>query len=156
MATIIRRARAAEAESLTLIAHAAKRYWQYPERWLEVWREALTVTPDFIRCNEVYVAMDEAQIIGFYALLLADDRATLEHLWIAPAHIGRGFGEKLFKHATERASALGATLLAIEADPHAEGFYQRMGAEKCGEVASLIEAQRRVLPHLVYHLDREF
>ena len=44
----IRRASPGDAEVLTRIAFAAKRYWGYPERWIEHWSESLTVTPEFV------------------------------------------------------------------------------------------------------------
>ncbi len=49
----IRKAKSNESEILTQIAQAAKRYWNYPERWLILWKDALTITPDFILKNEV-------------------------------------------------------------------------------------------------------
>ena len=53
----IRRATPDEADTLTSIAHAAKRHWNYPEKWIEQWRSDLTITPEFIAKNEVYVAV---------------------------------------------------------------------------------------------------
>jgi|SRR5262245_16873441 len=50
------RAKPDEAEALTEIAFAAKRHWGYPEKWIESWRETLTVTPEFIASHETYVA----------------------------------------------------------------------------------------------------
>jgi len=38
--------------------------------------------------------------------------------------------------------------LELSADPNAEGFYQRMGATRIGEVRSEIEGQARVLPRM--------
>jgi hypothetical protein len=35
------RAKPEDAETLTEIAHAAKRHWDYPERWIEAWRDIL-------------------------------------------------------------------------------------------------------------------
>ena len=54
-------ARAADAEQLTRIALAAKRYWGYPEAWIESWRSLLTITPGFIKANETWIA-DETEL----------------------------------------------------------------------------------------------
>jgi hypothetical protein len=35
------RAKPEDAAALTQIAHAAKRHWDYPERWIEAWRDIL-------------------------------------------------------------------------------------------------------------------
>ncbi len=145
----ILRATPGDAEALTGISFAAKRYWGYPEQWMERWRESLTITPDFIRRNEVYVAVVEGEMVGFYALAGQGHKIELEHLWVTPEHIGTGVGRALFDHAVRRAGTLGAEILGIEADPNAEGFYRRMGARRVGETSYPIDNQRRVLPLLV-------
>lgn len=45
MSIALRPATPADAAVLTEIAHAAKRHWGYPERWVQLWRAALTITP---------------------------------------------------------------------------------------------------------------
>jgi hypothetical protein len=65
----IRKARPDESETLTQIAHAAKRYWGYPEQWITLWSDELTITPEAITYNERYVAIDAGKMIGFYDLL---------------------------------------------------------------------------------------
>ena len=138
-----------DADTLTRIAFAAKSYWGYPERWIEQWQEALTITPKFITDNEVYAAVFEEAMGGFYALLKRGREVELEHLWVSPEHIGTGVGRALFDHAVHKAAALGATTLSIEADPNAEGFYRRMGARRVGENVYEIEGHRRELPLLI-------
>ena len=147
--TEIVRAEPDDADTLTRIAFAAKRYWGYPERWIEQWQEALTITPEFIRRNEVYAAISEEGITGFYALVGRGREVELEHLWVSPERIGTGVGRPLFDDAVQRAASLGAHVVSIEADPNAEGFYRRMGAERVGETVYEIEGQKRVLPLLI-------
>ena len=143
------RAEPGDAGILTRIAFAAKSYWGYPERWIEQWQEALTITPEFISDNEVYAAVFEEEMGGFYALVERGREVELEHLWVLPEHVGTGIGRALFDHAFRRAAALGAATLSIEADPNAEGFYQRMGARRVGENVYEIEGHRRELPLLI-------
>lgn len=137
-----------DAPQLTEIALAAKRHWNYPERWIEIWRPALAITPDYVAAGGVYAARHPGGILGFYGLLEKHRTWWLEHLWVLPAHIGRGVGRALFRHAVETASSRGASALKIEADPNAESFYLRMGARRFGETISEVEGQRRVLPLL--------
>jgi ribosomal protein S18 acetylase RimI-like enzyme len=151
--TAIRRARTDEAAALTAIAHAAKRHWGYPEAWIAHWRDALTLTPAFIRDHAVFVAADAGdQPRGFYALSIDGADAVLEHLWIDPESMGRGLGRALLSHAVETARAGGAARLEIDADPHAEPFYRRMGARRIGEVRADVDDVRRVLPRLEIRL----
>lgn len=153
MAIEIVRATRDNAVRLTQIAHSAKSFWGYPSRWIEMWRDQLTITAGYIESHEVYTAEDEdGVILGFYALGGDGDRLTLDHMWVQPSSFGAGVGRALFAHAVNRAQQMGATTLEIESDPHAEGFYQRMGAETIGEVTYELEGQPRCLPLLVLPL----
>jgi len=145
---IIRNASPEEAGALTEIAHQAKRYWGYPEHWIQHWQADLTISPDFVLANPVYVAEREDELLGFYALVIKDDKAVLDHLWVTPDHIGGGVGKELFLHAMQKASQQRVTEIEISSDPHAEGFYQKMGAHRVGETVSEIDGQLRTLPRL--------
>lgn len=148
----IRRAEPFEAETLTEISHAAKRHWGYPERWIQCWQETLTITPEFIRSNEVYLAEQDRETVGFYALIMQGEQAELEHMWVRPERIGTGLGRELWEHARRRAVMLGARILNITADPNAEGFYLKMGAQKVGQVSAPVDGEARLLPRLKVNL----
>jgi GNAT superfamily N-acetyltransferase len=143
---VIRRAVAADALALTAIAHAAKRHWRYPEEWIALWRRDLTFTPEFIERCPVYCAVESDIVVGVSALVFAAADCELEHFWVMPSRMGAGVGRALFEHAVERCRAIGARRLWINADPNAEGFYERMGARRVGEVPSTPAG--RVLPRL--------
>ena len=144
----IRRATPDEAATLTAIAHAAKRYWRYPEHWIEHWKVDLTITPDFIADNEVFVAIVGDRIAGCCALVVNDSLAEIEHMWIKPEHIGAGVGRALFDQVRDRANELHLPALELSADPNAEGFYERMGAARVGEVRADMNGQTRLLPRM--------
>ena len=144
----IRPASVDEAAVLTTIALEAKRYWGYPEHWIEHWKADLTISPEFIRDNDVYVAEAEGEVRGFYALCVSGEKAQLEHMWVTPAYIGTGVGKELFLDAMERAAALDVRDVEIVADPNAAGFYTRMGARQIGETDSPVDGLPRKLPRL--------
>ncbi|MCA1603080.1 MAG: GNAT family N-acetyltransferase, partial [Acidobacteria bacterium] len=98
--------------------------------------------------NQVYVAEREGEIIGFYALVVGDQQAELEHMWVAPKHIGTGVGKELFIHAMHIAAGENISEVEISADPNAAAFYQKMGARQIGEVSSEFDGQTRRLPRL--------
>ena len=148
----IRRAELDEATALTEIAHAAKRHWGYPETWIEHWKDELTISPEFIAGSEMYVALVNDQIVGCCALVFSGSNAELEHMWIRPEHMGNGVGRALFRHTRQRAQELNFSVMELSADPNAEGFYKRMGAEHCGEVRSEIDGLPRVLPRMKVNL----
>jgi GNAT superfamily N-acetyltransferase len=145
----IRHARPIEAEVLTDIAHAAKRHWNYPADWIEQWKPDLTITAEFIRDNEVFVALVDEQLAGCCALVLTNSLAEIEHMWLRPEHMGTGIGRALFEHAKRRAQERGANVLELSADPNAEGFYSRMGAERIGEIPGGMNGhENRTLPRM--------
>jgi GNAT superfamily N-acetyltransferase len=144
----IRSASPEDASTLTTIALDAKRHWGYPEHWITHWESDLTISSDFIRDNHVYVAEENGEIRGFYALCVKGDKAELEHMWVTPEVIGTGIGKELFLDAMERAAKLNVHAVEISSDPNAAGFYKRMGATQIGEVDSAIDGQPRKLPRL--------
>ncbi len=155
MMPAIIKVRPEDADTLTQITVAAKGYWGYPEHWLAHWSGLLTITPAFIATSEVYAARDPAgKLIGWYALVGSGRRLVLDHLWVLPAHIGTGIGRALFTHAVKRAAELGAEEVELEADPHAAGFYERMGARRIGERRVAMDGLERHLPLFVVEVAR--
>jgi N-acetylglutamate synthase-like GNAT family acetyltransferase len=145
---MIRAASVDEAAVLTTIALDAKRYWGYPEHWIRQWEKDLTISPEFIRDNQVFVAEADGEVRGFYALCVSGAKAELEHMWVTPAAIGTGIGKELFLDAMERAAALDVRDVQITSDPNAAGFYKRMGATQVGETDAPVDGQSRKLPRL--------
>jgi GNAT superfamily N-acetyltransferase len=148
----VRPATPEDADALTRIAFAAKRYWGYPESWIQHWRDSLTISPEFVRNSRVYAAVSGGEPCAFYALTSAG--GELEHLWVLPAWIGSGVGSLLFEHAMREAARRGASAVAIESDPNAEGFYLRMGARRVGENVYEIEGPKRKLPLLTVEISK--
>ncbi|HEY4300164.1 MAG TPA: GNAT family N-acetyltransferase [Candidatus Didemnitutus sp.] len=145
----IARARPEDAGALTGIAVAAKGHWGYPESWIHRWADVLTVTSDYIRTNPTFIAFAEERMVGFHALQLHAGEAALDHLWVIPSAMRGGIGRALFVHAEATARDAGAVVMRIEGDPHAEGFYRRMGAVVCGQRAAPMDEQARFLPLLL-------
>ena len=148
----IARAQPEDAGVLTSIALAAKRHWGYPESWIRQWSKALTVTPGYINKYPTYAAIIDGRIVGFYALQFQPRKALLDHLWVLPAEMGRGVGRELFKHAEKVARKCGAQRMKIIGDPHAEGFYEKMGATIYRKEPAPMDGQERFLPLLTKSL----
>lgn len=144
----IRKASTEDANTLTKIAHEAKRHWGYPEHWIKHWQDDLTITPEFVATNQVYVAEREGELLGFYALIVRDHKAELDHMWVVPEHMGTGVGKELFIHAMQNAAMQNISEVEILSDPNAEGFYEKMGAHQVGETVSEIDGKPRSLPRL--------
>lgn len=155
----IRRARPDEADALSALAFRSKAHWGYPPDFLATWRDEMRLHADAIAKHEVWVAESPGGSLIGYHRVLAGDPAELEDLWVEPHAIGSGVGRWLFQHAIEVAAGLGASALEIVSDPHAVGFYERMGAVVIGEIPSMLVAGRtlpRMRLELRFALERKY
>jgi len=132
----IRKAELREASLLSKIALDAKSFWNYPEEFMKLWKDDLTITSDFIAANLVRCALVESTVVGFYALIKDDSHFELDHLWILPNYIGEGVDSKLFNDVVTFISNQGGRVLKILSDPNAEKFYLKKGAQRIKLVSS--------------------
>jgi ribosomal protein S18 acetylase RimI-like enzyme len=145
----IRPADPEDAPALCRIARRAKAHWGYGPELLERWRGELSVTAESLRAAPTYVAEAAGAIAGFYQLSLDAMPPALEHLWVDPDRMGQGAGRALLRHAQDLLAARGSDELAIDADPHAEGFYLAMGAHRVAAVPAPVPGDAaRVRPQL--------
>ena len=147
----MRPARAEEAEALSRLALRSKAQWGYDAQFLEACRPALTLRPHEISARRAVVAEASGHLVGFYTLDGVPPEGELGNLWLEPTHTRRGVGRRLWHHAMAAARAIGFTAVLIDAEPHAEGFYVAMGAERIGSVPSTAVAGR-LLPRLRFRL----
>jgi predicted N-acetyltransferase YhbS len=148
---VIRPAVPGDARALSDIAWRAKGGWGYSSEWLEEWREALTVTPEYLALHRSWVAIRQGHVTAWCALESSGESATLDHLWVVPEHQGQGIGRQLVVTALLEARQAGIRRVLVEADPNAEDFYIRVGARRVGErPAPMRGAPERVLPLLVF------
>ena len=146
----IRKAHKSEEPQLSKIAYSAKKHWGYPEQWMALWADGLVITPEFIANNNVWVATESKQIVGFAAICIKDSMAELEHLWVEPNHMRKGIGEKLFKNVLDYCGLKCIGKLRMESDPNARAFYEKMGAKFVGYIDSI--PKPRKLPVYVLEL----
>ncbi|MFD5826785.1 GNAT family N-acetyltransferase [Lentzea sp. NPDC060358] len=143
----LRRARPDEAGLLSALALGAKAHWGYDEAFLASVREELTFHAGDVAARHLVVAVLDGEVTGFYGLAGVPPHGELDNLWLRPDRIGTGLGRVLWEHALAAADAAGFEHLDIDAEPFAEGFYLRMGAERIGETPSG-SIPGRVLPRL--------
>ena len=143
---LIRRVTPTEADILTKVAISAKRYWNYPERWMEIWIPQLTFSPEYFEANESWAAVFEGTPIAFYTWQDRNSIAWIENLWVSAEYIGAGVGKQLFHHALTRSRESGYKVLRLESDPNARGFYEKMGMWKIGEHQAEVDGQPRMIP----------
>ncbi len=148
----IRAAREDEAAELSALAVSSKGHWGYAADFLEACRAELAVSALDIRQDEVWIAEDPGgRPGGFVHGVAVDGVLEILCLFVSPAHIGMGYGRRLWQTAEWRATVLGCSTLALDSDPYAVGFYRRMGMVVAGEVPSG-SIPGRMLPRMVKHL----
>lgn len=146
---VIRQARVEEVDLLSQLSLASKRYWNYPEAFYTVWRSELTITEEYLSHSEVFVYEHDKLIDGYYSLvtlteplqtagIVLPEGTWLEHMFVRPDCIGRGIGRLLFYHLQQNCYVKGIRLVQILADPHARGFYEKMGCTYLREFPSSI------------------
>ncbi|HEY0140723.1 MAG TPA: GNAT family N-acetyltransferase [Thermoanaerobaculia bacterium] len=141
----IRRAVPSDAVRATEVARSAKAHWGYPAEWLARWHDGLAIKEQDIEVHPTYVAVVEDEVVGVCQVQGDSGRFMLEHVWVDPAAHGRGVGRALVEHAKGSVDGI----LHIVADPNAEPFYLKLGAERVGEVeAPMPGAPGRKLPLL--------
>ena len=136
----IRKALPEETATLSTIAIKAKAHWGYAKEQLEVWgREFLTVSSEYISDHHVWVACIHSVAVGFSGVSIHDAEAELDHLWILPDYIGQGIGKQLFLYTAQRIQEMGYSEMIFTSDPHADGFYRKLGAERIGDYYSVLQ-----------------
>jgi len=135
----IENANNADSPALTEIAFSAKRHWNYPDSFFEIWRDELTISKDYINQNIVFKAKYQDSTLGFYSIvenksdffcgeIFVKKGFWLEHIFIIPDFHRIGIGRVLINHAKGISINKGIDSLLIFADPFARGFYDKLGA----------------------------
>ncbi len=155
----IRPAKPEEAEALTRLTLASKRYWGYSDEQMQAWKPQLTVSPDYIAKNLVLVATEGDVLCGYASRIQEPEEARvqigehvicggwyLDNLFILPEYMRRGIGVALLREILLRSRAEHISSLYIVSDPNARAFYERMGASYLGDTPASETA--RALPFL--------
>ena len=125
---------------LTEISFAAKRHWNYPDKYYDLWKDELTITKDYIRQSILYKAQFGDLIVGFYSIVenksdfysgetFVKKGFYLEHIFIRPEYHKFGIGRLMIDHAKKISENNGIDNLLIFVDPYAKGFYAKIGAD---------------------------
>lgn len=143
--TRIEKAIITDHEVLTTLTKLSKAYWGYSAEQIKKWDVDLTITPEYIESHEVYKLRVAEQIVGFYTYFFkGESYIKLGYLFIHPDHVRKGYGRLLMDDFWERISKEKGKKVTLDADPHAEQFYERLGFKVVGQLPSSIEG--RFLP----------
>ena len=127
-----------EAGKLTDIAFRSKASHGYDLAFMEACRKELTVSlADFAR-RLLWIAEDgNGRLLGFAGLWPVENGvAEVDPVYVDPPYKGMGVGQALWAQLESQARLDGAKKLGLDSDPHAVGFYSRMGCRVVGEAPS--------------------
>jgi ribosomal protein S18 acetylase RimI-like enzyme len=152
---LVRLAEPDECDALTALAMRAKASWGYPDDFMSACQPELTMTQAKITAWTVWVAQSGQTICGMIALNLqpGSDKAEIEDFFVDPNFHGRGIGATLMSTLLETCLSCGVKAVGMDADPNAEGIYNRLGFTTVGRSPSR-SIPGRMLPRMELRLDK--
>lgn len=114
--------------------------------------DVLEFSPRAVHEHHVRVAVIDDRVIGFATLLPARQVGELEDLFVDPDWMLHGIARKLVLDAVDNARAHGLTRIEVTANPHALGFYEKVGFVSDGIIQTRFGPGHRM--HLSHHGSR--
>lgn len=139
-------------DQLNTIAWEAKKYWDYPNEWMELWKNDLRIDPTYLADHTVLSLDINGKICAWGSLEFdtAESRWEIGHLWVLPEVMGQGIGKMLLNSLYQEAKKEGADEVYILSDPHAKPFYEKIGAHYVKEIPSTPEGRTLPLMKMVW------
>lgn len=133
----IRPAALSDVDILTRLAMRSKASHGYDAAFMAQCREELAIRPQTLHERDVWVAENGDAIVGFFGLEPPDNGiAEVNPIFVEPDLQQAGVGRALWRKLEERARFAGALAIGLDSDPHAVGFYERMGMRVVGSSPS--------------------
>ncbi len=136
MKPVLRRAAAGDADALSDLSFRSKASNGYDADFMEACRDELAVTSATLADGEVWVSETNGKPVGFFDIRLEKDVLEVYSLYVDPDVKRSGFGRILWAALEERAVAMMAKAIELDADPAAVEFYTAMGCSVIGEAPS--------------------
>jgi len=135
----IRPATGNDANVFTDICFRSKSHWGYPLEYIELWTSELTISAEELARHMAFAAVDgTGSVVGFGILSTNPPLAEVEHLYVDPAAIREGVGRALLTRMFDQTLAGGCSAIELDSDPHALGFYLKMGGVQIGDTPSTV------------------
>jgi len=136
----ILRARSESVEDINILIRNSKSFWEYPQSYLNKAIPLLMVNESYLNENTAFEIRLNKDLVGFFAFVFKGHEVHLDHLWIAPSKMNKGFGQQTLLFAEKFARANGWSEIITYPDPPAEGFYLKSGfVDTGGRIPSRIE-----------------
>ncbi len=134
MSVDIRLARPDDRNDLIELQRRASLMWEDTRQRLMDEPELIDLDPEMIARNEVFVAEEDGEVLGFAAIVAHEGNdAELEGIFVEPAAWRRGIGTLLLRQIEREAHAWQASRLHVIANRHVAHFYTANGFTIVGE-----------------------
>ncbi|UVD79576.1 GNAT family N-acetyltransferase [Myroides albus] len=133
---------------LTQTAMLSKQVWGYSQELMNLWKEELTITKENLIKAQVYKCFVEQEYIGFFELRGKGAYVTLEHFWLLPKCINKGFGKEIIKQIKVMSHQLGFKYIEVYADPNANLFYEKMSGVCVKQILTKVPGRMMNIYHL--------
>ena len=135
-------AKPADSKLLTDTAILSKKYWGYDDELINLWRPDLEINAEYISKNEVVKVYEKDKFIGFFGIKFTNEKeAEIDHLWLVPEKINKGFGRLVFNHIFKCLKSKKYKKATLVAEPNAKGFYEKMGGKVIGQHQSKVSGR---------------
>lgn len=122
----IKTAEISDINILNNISVESKMYWNYPQEWMDNWKDVLILTKEHFKEQHIYKLEKTGSIIGFCSIVENESDYEIVHLWLIPDYIGKGYG-KLLLNETIKQVVKNKKEIIVESDPNSEAFYSSQG-----------------------------
>ena len=136
MTVSLRRAQVSDCESLSDLSFRSKASNGYDAVFMEACRLELTVTDVAVTDGNLWLTENGGKPVGFFDIRLESQTVEVYALYIDPDLKRCGIGRKLWAVIEEKALAMGAVAIELDADPVAVEFYKAMGCRVIGQSPS--------------------
>lgn len=131
-----------DADLLTNTAFISKQTWGYPDDVMDLWKSDLEISKQYILTNKVVKVFEEDTFIGFFALKITDGKnIEIDHLWLVPDKIKKGYGKQIFPNILDYVKSQGYQKVSLMAEPNVNRFYDKMGGKVIGQFQSKISGR---------------
>lgn len=133
---------------LTETALTSKRHWGYSEELITIWIDQLTIIDLNFNKGELVKCFVDDQYIGFFELRDKSPYVCLEHFWLLPEFINKGYGTVITSEIKRRAKDKGYKYIEVYAEPNANLFYEKMGGICVKQILTSVPGRMMKIYHL--------
>lgn len=146
----LRNASPDEVERLNQFIRDSKSIWGYSKSFLDKYIDHWGLTPEIIEQRPIKILEADGEVNGIFRVGKHKKKIELDLFFVNNKLIRMGIGRKMWILTDEYVRAHKWKGFEIITDPHAEKFFERMGAKTIGKKD--FPPERKAVPVMLYEL----